>query len=151
MFKEALSLSLSFRARAAAAQRVARDPFSTLATARAAWHDAHRIGDEAYKARLHAAARAVREGVPLTYCEGQQGGVFTLPYSSVVTVYEDIPSIQKVDNAVSARGLYRQLKGYNPSWQELEGFVEEVCAPRTPHHEGRALRSNPILRDLADG
>jgi hypothetical protein len=125
----------------------------------AACRAVNRAKGEAYAARLAAAVAAVGEGVPLAYSEGQEGGVFHLPYPSTVSVWGLSPNYNPnqefhvlLDNGVSARGLYRQVKGYYPTWQELEGFVEELCAPRTPHREGRrALRSDPIRRDLADG
>jgi hypothetical protein len=128
---------------------------------RAAWfaacREVRRSKGEAYAARLRAAVLAVNEGVPLAYGGGQEGGVFRLPYPNHMKVWgrsryrPNDSAIFYVDNAVSARGLYRQLKGYYPTWEELDDFVQEVCAPRTPHREGRALRGCPILRDLADG
>ena len=120
---------------------------------RAQYHAACRVVNRemgaAYAARLAAAVAAVGEGHALAFSEGQEGGIFHLPFQAAV-VYGCLT----LDNGVSARGLYRQVKGYYPSWKELESFVEEVCSskePVTPQREGRALRSNPILRDLADG
>jgi hypothetical protein len=171
MFQQHLALALSATRAAVEARANLPDRWSFRKTwgretqeERAAYYAAcravNRAKGAAYAARLRAAVLAVQEGVPLTFSEGQEGGIFHLPYPSTTTRWVARPvvpyttgysAVYKLDNGVSARGVFRQVKGWCPSWQELETFVQEVCAPRTPHREGRALRGCPILRDLADG
>lgn len=160
MFKAALEMSLSAAYSTFRAYTIARDYGTTPGEAREARIRAQRLRDAAYKARMAAAVAAVEAGVPLAHKEGQCGGVVVLPWADTITLpSSDYPhgrrawheSIYMLNNGVSARGLFRQVRGYRPTWEELEDFVQEVTAPRTPPRQGRALRGCPIAADMAAG
>lgn len=156
MFKAALEMSLSAAYSTFRAYTIARDYGTTPGEAREARIRAQRLRDAAYKARMAAAVAAVEAGVPLAHKEGQCGGVVVLPWGEDITIepqrrYFWVRSLAMLNNGVSARGLFRQVRGYRPTWEELEDFVQEVTAPRTPPRQGRALRGCPIAADMAAG